>query len=100
MIFNTHLTKKEAIKMCESSWWEDKTDEEIVKFQLFESRLCMPFSRYHQAIQKVLKRPVYTHEFAWLDLLQQEYLGKKDMPTLEEVLGLLPAEKTIVIGAK
>jgi len=41
-------------------------DEEIVKFQLFQDCLAIPFDRFHAAIEKVLKRPVYTHEFRGL----------------------------------
>lgn len=99
MIFNTKLTKAKAIKLYKSNWWKDKTAEQIVKFQLFESRLCMNFSDYSAALSEVLDRPVYTHEFAWLDLLQQEYLGKRPKPTLAEVIGLLSQEKLLVIAA-
>ena len=48
-------------------------------------------------MEKVLARPVYTHEFGYKDNLIKEYLGEKEPPTLEEIISLIPKEKTIVI---
>jgi hypothetical protein len=67
------MTREEAVKMADSKWYELKTAEEIVKFQLYEERLCMPFSLFHKAIEEVLGRPVYTHEFACVKNLQKEF---------------------------
>lgn len=67
------MTREEAVKMADSKWYELKTAEEIVKFQLYEERLCMPFSLFHKAIEEVLVRPVYTHEFACVKNLQKEF---------------------------
>ena len=67
------MTREEAVKMADSKWYELKTAEEIVKFQLYEERLCMPFSLFHKAIEEVLGRPVYTHEFARVKNLQKEF---------------------------
>ena len=71
------MTKEEAIKMYNSNWWEDKTPEEIVKFQLYEDRLCMPFDKFHEAIEKALGRSVWTHEFADHEGLITEFEGKR-----------------------
>lgn len=67
------MTREEAVKMTDSKWYELKTAEEIVKFQLYEERLCMPFPLFHKAIEEVLGRPVYTHEFARVKNLQKEF---------------------------
>ena len=91
------LTKKQAIKFSESKVWETWTDEEIVRFQLFQEKLCMDFSRFHEAISKVLDRDVYTHEFADTDSLKEEYLGSKEPPTLDEIINLIPEDKRIII---
>ena len=64
------MTEKEALAKFDTKWWESATDDEIVKFQLFEPLLCMPFGRFHEAVEKRLSRPVYTHEFA------TSYIGK------------------------
>lgn len=92
------LTQKQALAMAESKVYENWTHEEIVKFQLFQNRLCIPFDRFHEAITKVLNRDVYTHEFAYPDLLIQEYFGTKPKPTFNEIIGLIPEEKRIIIG--
>ena len=91
------LTKDQAIKMAESGVWKDWTDEQIVRFQLFQDLLCMDFDRYHEAITKVLCRPVYKHEFAFRHELIKEYLGVKDAPTIEKIIFLIPEEKRIFI---
>ena len=40
------LTKEQAIKAAQSEIWKDMTDQQIVQFQLFQSRLCMPFGEF------------------------------------------------------
>lgn len=94
------LTREQAIAFAESECYEDWTPEQIVRFQLFQQKLCMPFSVFHEAIEKVLNRPVYTHEFAFMDNLVKEFLGEKPAPTLEEIVELIPKEKRIIIFAK
>jgi hypothetical protein len=92
------MTEKQAIKIANSEIWKDMTDEEIVKFQLFTDRLCMPFGEFHRAIETVLQRPVYTHEFAFVDNLKKEFLKEKLPPTFEEICNLIPKEKRIIIN--
>lgn len=91
------LTQKQAIKLAESEIWKDMILEEIAKFQLFQERLCVPFDKFHEAIEFVFGRPVWTHEFAFRDLLIREYLGKKSAPSMEEIINLIPEEKRIII---
>ena len=93
------LTKEQAIKFYDSKEYENWTPRQIVDFQLFQDRLCMPFPVFQEAIEKVLKRPVFTHEFAFRDQLVKEYLGDKPAPTLEEIINLIPKEKRVVIFA-
>ena len=92
------VTKEQAILIHDSKEWEDWTYEEIAKFQLFQDRLCIPFGRFHQAVEVVLKRSVWTHEFASVDRLRDEYLTLAPPPTLEEIIDLIPKEKLIVIN--
>ena len=74
------MTREEAVKLADSKWYETKTAEEIVDFQLYEERLCMPFPLFHKAVEEALGRPVFTHEFASVEKLQMEFeaLRKKD----------------------
>jgi len=90
------FTKEQAIKIAESELWKDLSFDEIVKFQLYQELLCMPFDKFHQAIEKVLDRPIWTHEFAYLDAIKKEYEGKKEKPTMDEIIGLIPKDKLII----
>lgn len=49
---DTVITREQAVKFSESSWWEGKTACEITALQLYESRLCMPeFQMFHEAVE-------------------------------------------------
>ena len=93
------LTKKQAIAIFNGGEWKDWSDEEVVKFQLYQDRLCVPFGRFHEAIEKVFGRPIWTHEFSRSNYqnLIDEYEGKRKSPTFEEILSLIPEEKRIVL---
>ena len=92
------IGKQKAIELAESNWWELCTDHEIAEFQLFTVELCMPFSRFHEAMEKALGRPVWTHEFGMnYDGLVAEFLGDRTPPTMQEIIELIPADKRIVI---
>jgi hypothetical protein len=95
------LTREQAIRLAESRWWEssDVTDESIVRFQLFEERLCMDFAEFQLALERVLGRPVFTHELGLnVDGIKREYLGAADPPTFEEIVNLIPEEKRIIVA--
>lgn len=92
------ITREQAVEIFDSKRWEKWTDDEIVRFQLFQERLAMPFDRFHQAVEAVLKRPVWTHEFAFVDGLRAEYRKERPAPTFDDIVGLLPADKTIVVA--
>ena len=91
------FTTEQAIAFGEAKLYEKMSDREKVQFQLFQEKLCMPFDVFHKAIENVLGRPVYTHEFAFIGELQKEFLGEKEPPTLDEILSLIPKEKLIVL---
>lgn len=92
------IGSEKAIALAKSGWWEGRTAREIAKFQLFTDELSMPFSVFHEALEKALGRPVFTHELVLnYDGLCMELLGEKDAPTLNEIIELIPAEKRIVI---
>lgn len=95
-VFN-HIPPEVAIQMAESKWWEGKTNKEIVEFQLFTAELATDFSVFHEAVEKVLGRPVFTHEFARAGLLQKEFLGERDAPSFDEILALIPEDKRVLV---
>lgn len=87
------ITKEEAILIYTKKLYEYWNDEEKVQFQLFQDRFAIPFSIFHQAVEKVLKRTVYTYEFASLENLKKEFLGENSAPSLESIMELIPKEK-------
>lgn len=91
------LTQGAAIALYESGWWKGMPDRDVVSFQLFQDRLCMPFGDFHAAVERVLKRPIWTHEFAFVDQLRNEFLGNRPAPTFEEIINLLPQDKVILL---
>lgn len=96
------MKKEQAIKLAESKWWVGMDAREIVGFQLFEDLLCMNFGDFHLAIEKVLGRPVFSHEFAYADKpngLKAEFLGVAPKRSLEDIINLVPEEKRIVLVA-
>lgn len=92
------LTKEQAIAFAENKLYEGMNYRQIAEFQLFQEKLCMPFNIFHEALEKTLGRPVWTHEMAFPENLRKEFMGEKRAPTLEEIVNLIPAEKRIIIG--
>lgn len=89
------MTKEKAIALAESKFWEGMTHKQIAEFQMCEEKLCMPFPVFHEAVEKTLGRPVYTHEFGLnFQGLKDELFNGKPAPTLEEIINLIPEEKT------
>ena len=94
----SNLTREQAIALAETGWWKDKDPDFIVRFQLFEAKMCMDFGDFHEATENALGRPVWTHEFADAGLLQQEFLGERPAPTFQEILEQIPEAKRIVVA--
>ena len=92
------FTKEQAIAYAEAESWIPLSLRERAEVQLVAERSCMPFGVFHEAIEKTLKRPVYTHEFGfnWEGLKREVFEGAEP-PTLMEILGMIPADKPLVI---
>lgn len=96
----TSIGRERAIELSESHWWELCTEREIAEVQLFTAELCMPFSRFHEALEKSLRRPVFTHELGMdYDGICAEFLGERPAPTFRDIINLIPESKRIVIVA-
>lgn len=91
------FSEEQAIKLAFSEVWKDMSSQQIVELQLFQERLCVPFTVFHMLMEEVLNRPVYTHEFAEPEKLRKEYLGEKQPPTFEDMINILPKEKQIIL---
>lgn len=59
------MTEKEALELYDNKFYEKMNYKERALFQLTAERLCMPFDVFHEAVEKTLERPVFTHEFAF-----------------------------------
>ena len=94
------MNENGAIALFDSEFWKDLSIEDRAKFQLFEDRLCMPFSVFHDAIEKTLGRSVFTHELGLknLEKLRKELLGECPEPTLKDIIELIPKEKRILVS--
>ena len=93
------MTREQAVALFNSKFWEEMSDREKATFQLFEERLCMPFEVFHEAMEKTLGRPIFTHEFGLnAEGLKAELLGERDAPSLEEIINLIPEEKRILVA--
>lgn len=85
------LSKEQSLKLYETSFWEELSSVDLVNFQLFEERLCMPFEVFHEAVEKVLGRPVFIHEFGVAyDRIVVQFLNGRTAPSFEDRLNLLP----------
>ena len=99
MVPKNSIGKDKAIALYDSNWWEGKTHREIAEFQLFTKELCCPFDVFHEAVEKSLGRPVFTHEFGLnYDGICKEFLGENESPTMGEILSMIPQDKLIVIS--
>jgi hypothetical protein len=57
----------------DNRWWLSDDVRIIGYWQLNEPFLVVPFSKFHEGIEKLIGRPVWTHEFAMnLDGLKNE----------------------------
>lgn len=93
------MTSEEAIALGGTKFWETMTHQDIAKFQWFEPLMCMPFDVFHEALEKTLGRPVWTHELALnREGIERELLGDETArPTMQEIIEMIPADKRVVL---
>ena len=67
------FTAEEAKELDALRWYETKTPEEVVGFQLGEKRLCMPMERFREMAEEVFQRPIEARElrFSRRDLMEE-----------------------------
>lgn len=88
--WNPNLTKENAVALVETKFWEQMTPYQIASFQLFQSRLCMPFDVFHGAVDDFAPG-CSTISFGLLvPELQKAVRGDKGPPTLQEILDSVP----------
>ena len=84
-------------KYEEPFWWDSDDDRVLAEMQLQEPILILPFGRFHEAVEKALGRPVWTHEFASVPTLLAELRGEREAKTMDEIIDELDEDKTIVV---
>ncbi len=95
------IGKKKAIALSKSEWWKGMTHRDIAGFQLFTSELCLPFSIFHESLEKSLGRPVFTHELGLnFDGIVKEFLGWRGPPTFQQIIELIPEYKRLLLVIK
>lgn len=95
------IGKEAALALFEKKWWEGRSHREIAEFQLLTDELCIPFSMFHEAIEKALRRPVFTHELGLnRSGLISELLDGAPAPSFDEIIGLIPAEKLVLVAIR
>lgn len=98
---SAQLTREQAIAFHDGKAYEPMSYRDRAVFQMNQELLCMPFGVFHEAVEKTLGRPVFTHEFAFggRERLMKEMLGETPAPTFEDIINLIPADKRVVILA-
>lgn len=93
------MTKDEALAKIATHWWEHATPREIAEFQLREPLLCMPFGDFHKAVETVLGRGVFTHEFARPAWLIDEMEGRREpLDPVDSLRAIAPDKEVIVVN--
>ena len=59
---NVHKLITAMQKYGENYWWESKDPVQIAMYQVFEPILMTDFSAYHEGLEKLVGRPVFTHD--------------------------------------
>ena len=98
--YSKELTKAEAILLYDSKILYEMSLEQIAHFQIRQPRLCIEFERFHEAVEKTLGHPVFSHEFAFAQRLKDELNQKVPRPSIEEIFNLIPKEKLIIVEIK
>lgn len=92
------IGKEAAIALAETGWWKSRTHREIARKQLFTTELVCDFSVFHEAVEKALGRPVFTHEFSVnLDGIRDEFLVNGTAPVMDEIIEMIPEDKRLLV---
>ena len=94
------FTEEWAISFYGSGAWQDLTERELTELVLRSDRAIAPFDVIHRAFGVALGRSVFNHEFGlnW-EGLKAEFFEDGPAPTLDQIIGMLPADKTIIVVA-
>lgn len=98
---DTQFTEEQATAIYESGVWKEWTDEQIIRFQLFQQLVCVSSLSFTKAIESIFGYLVATTTFVFHKGMVIEYMRKTEHdepPTFEEIVGYLPEELRKQIG--
>lgn len=64
---NQKAMQETMAKYGDYHWWLSDNPVEIAMNQLFEDVLLVDFGGFHKGVEELLGRPVWTHEFGYLN---------------------------------
>jgi hypothetical protein len=76
-IMRHEMTQEKAAELGATGWWKDMDQKEVARLQLAQPRLFMDFTDFVRAVEKLLNRGVWTHEFTKPQVLIAEAESKK-----------------------
>jgi hypothetical protein len=92
----------DACPTC-TAWWHQRPDasgmsaeERAAEFDSWGPVLEIDFGKFHQRMEELVGRPVWTHEFARPELLRHE-IATNTHPTMEGVVAKLPPDKPVIV---
>jgi len=91
------MNKAKASQLAKSEFWKSMSCRERATFQLHEPLLCMPFDVFHEAVEKALGRPVFTHEFARPQNLISELSGHRGAPAIDEIMAPIKDKALLIL---
>lgn len=93
------IDSQSATALYDGEFWVEMSHGERARWQIVVDRLCMPFEVFHEAVEKTLGRPVFSHEFGLnYDGLVAELFNNAPSPSLGEIVDMIPEEKRILIN--
>ena len=78
------ISQETALRIIDTKWWEGLEPRDLAEIQFGQRLLCVPLHILQLALEKALRRSVWTHEFMDMKALRQELRGERAAPTHEE----------------
>lgn len=86
-LLQKHLSIDESVELYNSGWWKQITMQRAAFLQLHQEKICMPWEVFHDYLEILLERPIFTHKFADFDKLKKEsYTRGSKYPGLADLI--------------
>lgn len=93
------LNQKQAIYIAENNLTRSFTAMQKARLQLNQTLLCMEFSNFHGALEKVVGFPVWTHQFASKEFVDElkSIVNNIGEPDLDDFINMFGKQHQIAI---